>query len=166
VRLYEPKWVNRRWDEMSRSLGIEPLLERPGRHGIRTTNAHLKALAHAEKYFGINEEYYGPNAYKFLAMAMALVLFPGGKHEKGRPKGTKTWTNQKLLDLADAFSLLKVKHPALSDAEICRRLGRGGDPKSEFKYYDPDHLRTLLPKVKLAVRQWERDAMRFLNEDP
>jgi hypothetical protein len=124
---------------------------------------HLKALARAEEYFGINEEDYEQNAYKFLAMAMALVPFPGGKHEKGRPKGTKTWTNQKLLDLADAFCLIKEKNPTFSNEKIWKRLGKGGDPKSEFKNYDPTHLRTLIPKVKQAVREWQEGAIRELE---
>jgi hypothetical protein len=92
---------------------------------------------------------------------MALVLF--GKHQKGRAKGTKTWTEEKLLDLAGAFWLIKEKDATLSDAEICRRLGRGGDPKSEFKNYDPEHLRTLLPTVKRAVR--DRNEDNLSNDD-
>jgi hypothetical protein len=135
VQLHQPKWVDRRWDEMNKELGLGPLSKRWVRHGVRTTDAHLKALARAEEYFGINEEDYEQNAYKFLAMAMAL--FPGGKHEKGRPKGTKTWTNQKLLDLADAFCLIKEKTPPSAMRKYGSGSARVATPRANLKITTP-----------------------------
>jgi hypothetical protein len=149
----DPKWVHRNKVEMFKRVGMDP--PRPLAGGICITGDHYDALKCAREYFGIDKKKYGPSADEYLALAMALVLF--GKHQKGRAKGTKTWTEEKLLDLAGAFWLIKEKDATLSDAEICRRLGRGGDPKSEFKNYDPEHLRTLLPTVKRAVRDWHED---------
>src|SRR5262249_42321198 len=88
------------------------------------------ALRRAREYFGLRSSH-------DLALAMATVLF--GKNEKGHPKGTKTWTGEKYLHLACA--LLQFRDGGHSDAEICRRIGKGGDIEGEFKNYNPEHLR-------------------------
>ena len=67
-----------------------------------------EALDCAKQYFGIADT-------KHLALLMAEVLF--GKHERGRAKGTKTWSYEQYLRLADAASELWKKNPSLSDAE-------------------------------------------------
>jgi hypothetical protein len=64
---------------------------------------------------------------------------------------------QKYLDLADAYWVIREQDKAASDSDICRRLGKGGDSDSEFKNYDPDHLRTLLPEARRAVREYFED---------
>jgi hypothetical protein len=122
---------------------------------VRISNEHYEALDRAREYFGINKKEFGDRADHYLALAMALVLF--GKNTRGRAKGTKTWTEERLLEFADAFWVLKEKNAALSDSEICRRLGKGGDHDSSFKHYDPDNLRKLLPDAKRAVREYFED---------
>jgi hypothetical protein len=149
-----PKWVRRNMEKIHEMLGKGPLPPDFFRvSGIGVSGDHYEALKRAKGYFGLNEKNDPTN--EFVALAMALVLF--GEHGKGRAKGTKTWTADKYLDLADAFWELKKKNEALSDTEICRRLGKGGDLKSDFKDYEPDHLRTLLPEARRAVREYYED---------
>ncbi len=115
---------------------------------IEVSSEHYNALRRAKQYFGVDDDHYA-------ALAMAIVLF--GPRERGRAKGTKTWTYQKYLHLAEACGELKAKDDALSDTEICNRLGKGGDPNSDFKGYDPENLRMRLSEARRAVEQYAED---------
>jgi hypothetical protein len=134
----------RRAEELLKRVGEDTrLLDECFEMGVALTGEHYDALKRAKEFFGVDDDHHA-------ALAMAMVLFPP-LPAPGRPKGTKTWTFGKYLLLAEACSELWEKDNTLSDTEICKRLGRGGDPKSDFKYYDPDHLRTLLPKARRAA---------------
>src|SRR5262249_46396839 len=102
------------------------------------------ALDLAKKYFNTanTEE---------LALVMAEILF--GKHERGRSKGTKTWTYQEYLNLADAAGTLWKKNPKLSDARIATLLSK----TDAFKKFSPDVLRQRLPEAKKAAQDYLAD---------
>jgi hypothetical protein len=153
----EPKWIHRNQEKLHEMLGMEPpAAAKPYRLLLAGSTDMYEAIDRAKEYFGLNKGGYDKRTVDgALLGAMALVLF--GNHGKGRAKGTKIWDEQKYLDLADAFWELKKKDETLSDAQICKRLGRGGDAGSAFKDYDPDHLRTLLPEARRAVREYFED---------
>jgi hypothetical protein len=154
--LHEPAvWLKsdrRHQEKLYKEFGWDPLeLDRfyEAAGGIAVgSSEHYDALKRAKEYFGVDDD-------RDAAMAMAMVLF--GQHGRGRAKGTKTWTYQKYLHFAEAHFELREKDKTLSDAEICRRLGKGGDANSEFKDYDPDYLRTLIPGARRAVLDYAED---------
>ena len=103
-----------------------------------------EALDCAKQYFGIADT-------KHLALLMAEVLF--GKHERGRAKGTKTWSYEQYLRLADAASELWKKNPRLSDARIATLLGK----TDEFKKFPVEVLRQRMRGAKQAARDYLED---------
>jgi hypothetical protein len=106
------------------------------KYGDSTWNlASLVALGKAKEYFGTD------NA-QFLAQAMAEVLF--GHQARGRAKGIKTWTDNRLLHLAFAYTEIKWAQPSLSDTNIAALLCAHPDFKS-----DPENLRQRLGKSSL-----------------
>ena len=74
-------------------------------------------LERAKKFFGSDDK-------ETLMRAMAEVLF--GRHERGRSKGTTTWTFEAYVDLAHACAELYTKNPKLSDARIAKLLVETG----------------------------------------
>jgi hypothetical protein len=149
-----PVWLKsdrRHQEKLYKEMGRDPLeLDRfyEAAAGTVVSSEHYDALKRAKEYFGVDDDHRA-------ALAMAMVLF--GQHRRGRAKGTKTWTYQKYLHFAEAYLELREKEKTLSDAEICRRLGKGGDANSDFRDYDPDHLRTLIPEARRAVHDYVED---------
>ena len=148
-----PVWLKsdrRHQEELYKKMSRDPLeLDRFYKiTGTVVSGEHYDALKRAKEYFGVDDDHHA-------ALAMAMVLF--GQQGRGRAKGTKTWTYQKYLHFAEACSELWERDKTLSDAEICRRLGKGGDANSDYKDYDPDHLRTLIPKARRAARDYAED---------
>ena len=78
---------------------------------------------------------------------MAEVLF--GRHERGRPKGTKTWTEEKYLELAEAASALWKKNQKLRDAKIAKLLSEGG----AFKDYGAESIRQRMGEARRIARE-------------
>jgi hypothetical protein len=103
-----------------------------------------EALDRAKQYFGIADTTH-------LALLMAEVLF--GKEERGRAKGTKTWSYQQYLQLADAASELWKKNPKLSDARIATFLSK----TDEFKKFSAEVLRQHMRGARQAARDYLED---------
>jgi hypothetical protein len=83
-----------------------------GRHGKSfvyfSDNVSETALKEAEKYFGTEGN-------ETLALLMAEVLF--GKNERGRTRGTKTWTQEAYWKLARA-----IQDTLFKDIRVSERL--------------------------------------------
>jgi hypothetical protein len=106
-----------------------------GRHGKTfcyfQDSASADALREARKYFGIDDD-------KQLAVLMAEVLF--GRNERGRAKGTKTWTQQAYSELAAAIEDIIFK-----DVRVDEGLMKWATEK--LPDADPDDLRILLLRM-------------------
>jgi hypothetical protein len=96
---------------------------------------------------GRAKEYFRTEDMKFLAQAMAEVLF--GRQARGWPKGIKTWTDNRHLHLAFAYYEIKREHPKMSDSKIAELLCKHPDFKS-----DAENLRQRLGKAKREYSAW------------
>ena len=133
--------------------GIDPQLvaefvkgaeEVAGIKGFEEDADSWEALDRAKQYFGTSES-------RELALLMAEVLF--GKQERGRSKGTKTWTYQKYLELAVAASALWEKNPKLSDARVATLLSK----TEAYKKFSAEVLRQHMKGAKQAARDYLMD---------
>jgi hypothetical protein len=99
------------------------------------------------------KDFFGTDSMLALATAMAEVLFPG--EGRGRKRGSKTWDDNKHLQLAFAYFELKSEHPRLKDVKIAEIISR--DPN--FKEYHNNHelLRQRLGKAKRQYGLWGGD---------
>jgi hypothetical protein len=94
-----------------------------------------------------------------LALAMAEVLFGG--QARGRPKGVKTWTENRYLHLGFAYYRIKHEHPRKSDTKIAAILGKHPDFKG-----DPENIRQRLGEAKRQYNLWaEHEAEDYIDED-
>jgi len=148
-----PLRATKRWAEKQIAKGMDPKLiadivkgqeELAAMKFFESDPDSYAALDRAKKCFETTDT-------ETLALLMAEILF--GKTERGRSRGTKTWTEQEYLNLADAAGMLWKKNPKLSDARIATLLSK----TEAFKKYSAEVLRQRMKEAKRAAWDYLQD---------
>ena len=91
-----------------------------------------------------------PPDLSVLAHILAELVF--GKRTRGRKKGDKIWTDQRLLELAFKYYELKRQHQNLYDTELAELVSQ----QKAFREYrnNPDVIRQRLYKARQEYETW------------
>lgn len=109
---------------------------------LGSIECHPQSLKMAAEFFKL--DYKDPYDLSLLAHILAETIF--GSSARGRKKGDKIWTSQRLLALASKYFELKSQNPKFNDTKIADLISQDG----EFREYrnNPELIRQRLSKAR------------------